>query len=80
MNRYQLPLREIIMAIRARTMSARGGSIESYTNEKNIVMLSEFSNPLEVGNVIVRSTFEGPNVKVKDLAIIKDDFEEERIM
>ncbi|MFQ5674904.1 MAG: efflux RND transporter permease subunit, partial [bacterium] len=80
MNWYQLPLHEIIMAIRARTMSAHGGSIESYANEKKVVMLNEFSNPLEVGNVIVRSTFEGKNIKVKDLAIVKDDFEEERIM
>ena len=80
MDRYQLPLREIVMAIRARTMSARGGSIESYSNEKNLAMLNEFRNPLEVGNVIVRSTFEGTSVKVKDLAIIKDDFEDERII
>jgi multidrug efflux pump subunit AcrB len=35
---------------------------------------------MEVGDVIVRSSFDGPLIKVKDLAIVKDDFEDERIL
>lgn len=42
--------------------------------------LAQFENPDEVGDVIVRSSFDGPLVKVKDLAIIKDDFEDERLL
>ncbi|HUV07467.1 MAG TPA: efflux RND transporter permease subunit, partial [Spirochaetia bacterium] len=36
--------------------------------------------PREVGEVIVRSTFEGPLIRVQDLAIIRDNFEEESIL
>ena len=79
-KRYQIPLREIIAAIQGRNIRGTAGSFESYTSEKNLVTLAQFRNPMEVGDVVVRSTFEGPLVKVKDLAIVKDDFEDERIL
>jgi multidrug efflux pump subunit AcrB len=79
-RKYQIPLREIIAAIQGRNIRATAGSFESYTSEKNLVTLAQFENPLEVNEVIVRSTFEGPLVKVKDLAIVKDDFEDPRIL
>jgi len=77
---YQIPMREIIAAIQGRNIRGTTGSFESYTSEKDLVTLAQFRNPLEVGNVTVRSTFEGPLIKVKDLAIVKDDFEDERIL
>ena len=77
---YQIPLREIIMAIQARNIRLTGGTFESFTSEKNIVTLAQFREPVEVGDVIVRSTFEGPLIKVKDLAIIRDDFEDEDLI
>jgi multidrug efflux pump subunit AcrB len=79
MREYQLSLREIIAAIQSRNIRAAGGSLESYTSEKNLVTMAEFREPLEVGDVIVRTTFEGPHIKVKDLAIVKDDFESVRM-
>ena len=45
-----------------------------------MVTLTQFSRPSEVGDVIVRSTFEGPIVKVRDLAVIRDDFEDENLL
>ncbi|MCP5046941.1 MAG: efflux RND transporter permease subunit, partial [bacterium] len=79
MQKFQIPLREIITAIRARNIQLTGGSLESYTSERNVVTLAQFRTPLEVKEVIVRSSFDGPLIKVKDLAIVKDDFEEERV-
>jgi multidrug efflux pump subunit AcrB len=79
MREYQLSLREIVAAIQSRNIRAAGGSLESYTSEKNLVTMAEFREPMEVGDVIVRTTFEGPHVKVKDLAIVTDDFETERM-
>ncbi len=35
---------------------------------------------MEVGDVIVRSTLDGSLIKVKDLAVVRDDFEEEKII
>lgn len=77
---YQLPLYEITNSIRARNIRSTAGSFESYTDEKSLVTLSEFDEPLDVGDVIVRSTFEGVKIRVKDLAIVKDGFEEERVI
>jgi len=57
-----------------------GGTFESFTDEKNVVTLAQFKDPVEVGDVIVRTTFEGPLIRIKDLAIIKDDFEEETVI
>jgi multidrug efflux pump subunit AcrB len=79
-ERYQIPLWEIIAAVRARNIRATAGSFESYTSERNLVTLAQFGNPLEVGDVIVRSTFEGPLIRVKDLAVVTDGFEDERIL
>ena len=79
-KKYQIPIREIISAIQGRNIRGTTGTFESYTSEKNLVTLAQFQDPLEVGDVIIRSTFEGPVVKVKDLAIVKDDFEDERIL
>jgi multidrug efflux pump subunit AcrB len=79
-HKYQIPLREIIVAIQGRNIRATAGSFESYTSEKNLVTLAQFENPLEVGDVIVRSTFEGPLIRVKDLAIVRDGFEDARIL
>lgn len=77
-KKYQIPMREVIGAIQSRNIRSTTGSFESYTSEKNLVALAQFRDPLEVGDVIVRSSFDGPIVKVKDLAIVKDDFEDER--
>jgi len=80
MEQYQIPLREVIQAIQARNIRLTGGTFESFTSEKNVVTLAQFEDPVEVGDVIVRSTFDGPLIKVKDLAIIRDDFEDEDII
>ncbi len=79
-NAYQIPIREIIAAIQSRNIRGTTGSFESYTSEKDLVTLAQFDDPMEVGDVIVRSTFDGPVIKVKDLAIIKDDFADVRLL
>ncbi len=80
MDRYQIPLRDIIQAVQASNIRMTGGTFESYTDEKNVVTLAQFKDPIEVGDVIVRTTFEGPLIRIKDLAIVKDDFEEETVI
>jgi len=79
-DRYQIPLRDIIRAIQARNIRLTGGTFESFTSEKNVVTLAQFREPGEVGDVIVRSTFDGPLIRVKDLAVVREDFEDEDII
>jgi len=78
MDKYQIPLQQLIAAIGARNIRATAGTLESYTSEKNVVTLAQFREPMEVGDVIVRSNIDGSLIKVKDLAIVEDDFEEEK--
>jgi len=80
MNKHEVTLGRIIEAIKNRNVRATGGSFESYTSEKNIVTLAQFREPFEVKDVIVRTTFSGPLIKIKDLAIVTDGFEEEKVM
>lgn len=76
---YQLSLREIIAAVQSRNVRSTGGSFESYTSERNIVTLAQFREALEVGDCIVRATFEGPLIRINDLAVVRDDFEDETV-
>lgn len=75
---YQIPMRDIVTAIQMRNIRATGGSFESYTSDKSIVTLAEFKSVEEIGDVIVRSAFEGPRIRIKDLATITNDFEPEK--
>jgi multidrug efflux pump subunit AcrB len=79
-ERYQVPEHEIVSAIQNRNIRATGGSFESYTSEKNIVTLAEFSDPMEVGEVIVRVREGGSTIRVKDLAVLRDDFEPAKVL
>ncbi|KAA3658507.1 MAG: AcrB/AcrD/AcrF family protein, partial [Calditrichaeota bacterium] len=79
-SNYQIPMREVIAAVQRRNIRGTTGAFESYTSEKNLVTFAQFRNPQEVGDVIVRSSFDGPIIKVKDLALITDSFEDERVL
>jgi multidrug efflux pump subunit AcrB len=77
---YNIPLEQIYSAIRNRNVRASGGHFESYVGQKNVVTLSQFKSPSEVGDVIVKSNFEGIMIQVKDLAVVKDDFKKGNII
>lgn len=67
---------EVIGSIRNRNIHASGGNLESYNAEKKIVTFSEFDDLTEVADVIVRSNFEGDHIKLKDIGVIEDSFED----
>ncbi len=80
LERYQVSPHEIVNAIQNRNIRATGGSFESYTSEKNIVTLAEFTDPMEAADVIVRFTEGGSTVRVRDLALLRDDFEPAKVL
>jgi multidrug efflux pump subunit AcrB len=80
LERFQIPLQDITRAIRERNIRATGGTFESYTSERSVVTLAQFENPEDVNEVIVRSTFSGPPLRVKDVGGVRDAFEEPRII
>jgi len=80
LDKAEISLGDLVSAISQRNIRSTGGTFESYTSEKNIVTLAQFRQPAEVGDVIVHSTFDGPAVKLRDLAIVKDLYEEEKVL
>jgi len=80
LDRYQVSSHEIVTAIQNRNIRATGGSFESYTSEKNIVTLAEFTDPMEAAEVIVRVSEGGSTIRVKDLAVLRDDFEPAKVL
>ncbi|MGC9314458.1 MAG: efflux RND transporter permease subunit [bacterium] len=80
LQKYMIPLRDVIGAIKQRNVRASAGTFESYTSEKSVITLAEFDDPQEVGDVIVKSSFDGPLIRVKDLAVVREDFEEQNII
>ncbi|MBT3182161.1 MAG: efflux RND transporter permease subunit [Deltaproteobacteria bacterium] len=73
-------LGEIVNAIQSRNVKSTGGSLESYVTEKKIVTFSEYDDPMEVNDVIIRSAFTGESVRISDVATVKDDYEEHDII
>ncbi len=80
MMRYEVSMHEIIQAISARNIRAVGGLVETATEQKNVITLAKFQDPLDVGEVAVRSYPGGAVVRVKDVATIYDDFKDERLI
>ena len=52
------------------------GDLLNEDNEKKFIVMSEFNKLKDVGDVIIRSGFEGKRVVVSDVSIISDEFEE----
>jgi multidrug efflux pump subunit AcrB len=80
LEKWRVPAHAVAEAIRDRNIRATGGSFESYTNERNIVTLAQFEEPLDVAEVIVRVTAAGTQLRVKDLAVLRDDFEPAKVV
>ena len=72
----QIPLQSIIQAVRARNIRQTAGSIYKDNLENEIVTVAEFKNPNEVKDVIIRTSFKGNPILLKDLATITDGWED----
>lgn len=70
-------LAEVMGAIAATNIRLSGGNIQSLTAKKKVITLSQFDNPLDVKDVIVRSVFSGKRILVSEIAQVGDSFEEE---
>ncbi|MCB0326518.1 MAG: efflux RND transporter permease subunit [Bdellovibrionales bacterium] len=80
LEQTDLSLQEIASAIAGRNIQSTGGHIRSLHEEKNISLIETFSSPLDVGKVIVRSSFRGPALTVSDVASVVDSFEEDSLI
>ncbi|HEB27156.1 MAG TPA: efflux RND transporter permease subunit, partial [Porticoccus sp.] len=67
---------EIITAVRHRNVRDSGGSVESFTTDKKVVAVGQFSQPKDVANVIIRSAEPGNAVRISDIAEVVEGFED----
>jgi hypothetical protein len=65
-------------AIQKRNQRYTVGSNNGIKNEKTIVVLAQFDQAQAVGDVIKKSSFDGPVVRLKDIATISDGNVEEK--
>ncbi len=75
---HKLSLPQVMSAIDQRNQRYTVGSNHHQQQEKTIVVLSKFDTAEDVGEVIVKSTFEGVVVRLKDIAIIESGNVEEK--
>jgi multidrug efflux pump subunit AcrB len=78
-KQYELDVQELISAIQMRNVRGTAGSVNNQQCAQDIVTQSQFDEPVEVEDVIVRSSLQGPLIRVKDFAVIKDDYEAETL-
>ncbi|MDC9726472.1 MAG: efflux RND transporter permease subunit [Candidatus Thioglobus sp.] len=76
--RFELSLPQVMSAITQRNQRYTVGSNHQRQQEKTIVVLSKFDSAEDVGEVIVKSTFEGLVVRLKDIASIQPGNVEEK--
>lgn len=79
LKNYYIALNDVLFSLSSRNVRSTGGSLESYRTQRNILTLSQFDDIDDVRNVIVRSTFEGGDVKVKDLGTVNERFKDEKM-
>lgn len=71
-----LSLSEIVNLIRSRNVRVPAGVVRSGREAKSVVTEAKFRTLEEVENMILRTNFEGQQVKVKDVAKVRDGFED----
>ncbi len=64
---HNVAILDIVAAIKSRNVSDTGGVLESAGDRRQVVMWSRFTDPFEVGDVILRFEDEGP-LRVADVA------------
>ena len=75
---YELSLPQVMDAITQRNQRYTVGSNHHQQHEKTIVVLSKFDAATDVSEVIVKSTFEGLVVRLKDIAVVESGNVEEK--
>ncbi len=72
--RYNITISEIIRAIQLNNQDISGGQIKSDEEELLIRLRSRSTDPVKIGNIIVRGQPEGGFIRIRDIAEVKKKF------
>ena len=75
--KYEMSINEVISAISSRNARFTVGDNNQESLEKNIVILSEFESIDDIKNVVIKSSFDGPVIRLDDIAEVFRGQEEE---
>ena len=73
-----MSINEVISAISSRNARFTVGGNNQESLEKNIVILSEFESIDDIKNVVIKSSFDGPVIRLDDIAEVFRGQEEEK--
>ena len=74
-----ISLTEVVNSIQAQNVRSTGGTLQSLQKEQAIVTIGQFTDPLEVGEVIIRSNFSAKRIYIKDIANVVAGFEKQDV-
>ncbi len=77
LDKYNMSINEVISAISSRNARFTVGDNNQQDLEKNIVILSEFESVDDIKNVVIKSSFDGPVIRLIDIAEVFRGEEEE---
>ena len=77
LNKYKMSINEVISAISSRNARFTVGGNNQESLEKNIVILSEFESIDDIKDVVIKSSFDGPVIRLDDIAEVFRGQEEE---
>ena len=74
---YHVSMEEVIEALRTRNVTVPGGQLTTLNDEFNVRTTGEFHTAEEIADVIIRANDSGNWLKVKDVAVVREEFEDE---
>ncbi len=77
LNAAGVTFNDIETALRQQNLNISAGELRIQDLRRNVRITGEFSNPKDIGNIVVRS-FLGTTVFLKDIADIEDNFKEKQ--
>ena len=77
LDKYNISVNEVMSAISTRNARFTVGGNNQESLEKNIVILSEFQSIDEIKDVVIKSSFDGPVIRLDDIANVFRGEEEE---
>ncbi len=77
---YNVSADEISTALKNRNLNIPGGSVIDQGKEYSIRTVKEFQNLDEIRNLTVRANDLGGSVKIKDIAFVRNDFENKELI
>jgi multidrug efflux pump subunit AcrB len=77
LDKYNMSINEVISAISSRNARFTVGGNNQESLEKNIVILSEFQSIDDIKDVVIKSSFDGPVIRLGDMAEVFRGQEEE---